>query len=121
MVIRNHTSWALEILPSALYLSGVRQPSRSPSIEFRNVTFGPLVNVSFTIPSGAFAAVVGPTGAGKSTLLGLIAHSNLPEKGAIIIDGDESNIVLADEGSASSRNQPGKTVVMASYRLEPVA
>jgi hypothetical protein len=100
-----------------LYLSGVRQP---PSIEFRDVTFGPLVNVSLTIPSGTFAAVVGPTGAGKSTLLGLIAGSNVPDKGSVIIDGNKADIVLVDEGNAPPRIRPGQTIIMAAYRLEPV-
>jgi ATP-binding cassette subfamily B protein len=94
--------------------------SQPPSIEFRDATFGLLRNVSLTIPSGTFAAVVGPTGAGKSTLLGLIARSNVPDKGSVIIDGNEADIVLFDEGRGPSRIQPGQTVVMATYRLEPV-
>ena len=94
--------------------------SQPPSIEFRYVTFGALRNVSLTISSGTFAAVVGPTGAGKSTLLGLIARSKVPDKGSVIIDGNEADIVLFDEGSGPSRIQPGQTVVMATYRLEPV-
>jgi hypothetical protein len=95
----------------------VNQP---PSIEFRDVTFGPLRNVSLTIPSGTFAAIAGPTGAGKSTLLGLIARSNVPDKGSIIIEGNHADILLVDEGAAPSRIEPRQTVVMATYRLEPV-
>jgi ATP-binding cassette, subfamily B, bacterial len=95
----------------------VRQPAL---IELRDVSFGPLRNVSLTVPPGAFAAVVGPTGAGKSTLLGLIARSNTPETGTVIVDGDRSDIVLIDEGKGASKIKPGQTVVMATYRLEPV-
>ena len=94
--------------------------SQAPSIEFREVTFGPLKNVSLTIPAGVFAAVVGPTGAGKSTLLGLIAQSNKPEKGSVIIEGNKTDIVVVDEDSPPPRTPRGKTLVVAAYRLEPV-
>jgi len=93
--------------------------SQAPSIEFRDVTFGPLKNVSFKIPPGSFAAVVGPTGAGKTTLLGLITRANVPDKGSVIIDGNEADIVLVDEGNAPPRIRPGRTVIMATYRLGP--
>ena len=94
--------------------------NRPPSIEFRNVTFGPLENLSLIIPSGAFAAVVGPTGAGKSALLGLIAGTSVPREGSVVIDGNPADIVLIDEGKAPSRTPPRQTIVMADYRLEPV-
>ena len=93
--------------------------SRAPSIEFKDVTFGPLKNVSLKIPPGSFAAIVGPTGAGKTTLLGLIQRTNAPEKGSVLIDGNEADIVLVDEGNAPPRIRPGRTVVMATYRLGP--
>jgi hypothetical protein len=94
--------------------------SQAPSIEFRDVTFGLLENVSLKIPSGAFAAVVGPTGAGKTTLLGLIAQTIVPDKGSVNIHGKLSDIVLVDEGILPAHVQPGETLVVASYRLEPV-
>ena len=75
--------------------------------------------MSFTIPSGAFAAVVGPAGSGKSTLLALIARTQLPENGSVIIVGDPADIILIDEGRVPSRKPAGKTVVVAAYRLEP--
>jgi hypothetical protein len=94
---------------------------QGPSIELRNVTFGVLHDVSLSIPSGAFGAVVGPTGAGKSTILGFIAGTIPPAKGSVFIDGDRSNIVLIDEDDAPCGRQPGKTVVVAAYRLALVA
>lgn len=68
------------------------------SIEFRNVGFHfptsgadvprwVLEDVSFVIPSGATAGVVGATGSGKSALIDLIARVYDPQKGEILIDG----------------------------------
>ena len=46
-----------------------------------------LHGVSFTVPSGAFAAVLGPSGSGKSTLLRTIAGLHAPLEGAIVVGG----------------------------------
>lgn len=68
-------------------------------IELRRVTFrydenlAPVLNdVTFTIPDGELALVIGPTGAGKSTLLGLL-NGLVPHfsggtlTGSVIVDG----------------------------------
>lgn len=78
------------------------------SIEFRNVSFHfPIVgkdeprwvlqDVSFTIPSGATAGIVGATGSGKSALIDLIARVYDPQKGDVLIDGVPINRVPLDE------------------------
>jgi iron(III) transport system ATP-binding protein len=46
-----------------------------------------LRGVSFTVPHGQLAAVLGPSGSGKSTLLRVIAGLNTPLEGAVVIDG----------------------------------
>lgn len=46
-----------------------------------------LHGVTFTVPSGAFAAVLGPSGSGKSTLLRVIAGLHTPLEGAIVVGG----------------------------------
>jgi ABC-type multidrug transport system ATPase subunit len=46
-----------------------------------------LVDVSFSLPSGAVAALVGGNGAGKSTLLPLIAGALRPDEGEISLFG----------------------------------
>lgn len=45
-----------------------------------------LSNISFTVDSGEFLAVVGPSGCGKSTLLSLISGLLKPSEGTILID-----------------------------------
>jgi ATP-binding cassette subfamily B protein len=78
------------------------------SIEFRDVSFHfpatgtdeprwVLKDVSFTIPSGATAGIVGATGSGKSALIDLIARVYDPQKGEVLIDGVPiSNVPLEE-------------------------
>ena len=63
-------------------------------IEFRDVRFrhpgtdrDVLRDVSFHIPAGATAAIVGPTGSGKSTVVSLLARLHDPTEGAVLVDG----------------------------------
>lgn len=46
-----------------------------------------LSNISFTVTTGEFLAVVGPSGCGKSTLLSLLSGLLEPEEGSVLIDG----------------------------------
>lgn len=48
-----------------------------------------LRDVSFTIPDGHFAAVIGPSGAGKTSLLRLVAGLDRPDGGRVLIDGHD--------------------------------
>ena len=62
-------------------------------VAFENVSFGyevshpALKNLSFRIPAGGTAAIVGPTGAGKTTALSLLYRAYDPSEGRITIDG----------------------------------
>jgi len=57
-------------------------------IELRNVSVrGALRRINAKATGGARIAVVGPNGSGKSTLLGLIGRMFDPDKGRIMIDG----------------------------------
>jgi phospholipid/cholesterol/gamma-HCH transport system ATP-binding protein len=43
------------------------------------------------IPRGKITAIMGPSGCGKTTLLRLIGGQLLPQKGSVIVDGEEVN------------------------------
>jgi iron(III) transport system ATP-binding protein len=47
-----------------------------------------LTDVSLSVPSGGFAAVLGPSGSGKTTLLRLLAGFDPPDRGRIALDGE---------------------------------
>jgi subfamily B ATP-binding cassette protein MsbA len=76
---------------------GHEQPlpvSRAPKVEFDRVSFAyptdePVVvlhDVSFTVPGGSKAVLVGGSGAGKSTLMSLIPRFYDVQQGAIRVD-----------------------------------
>ena len=79
----------------------VEQPDAKPlkldkgEIEFRDVTFAydpdnvVLKGVSLTVPSGKTVALVGPSGSGKSTLVNLALRFFDPQKGEVLIDGQD--------------------------------
>ena len=58
-------------------------------VDFRFNEGAPLVvkNVSFSVPAGSFAGIVGRSGSGKSTIMKLLPRLYEPEAGRILIDG----------------------------------
>jgi branched-chain amino acid transport system ATP-binding protein len=63
-------------------------------LEVRNVSktydgFRALSQVSLEVAPGTCLAVVGPNGAGKSTLFAVIGGQTRPDRGAVLIDGDD--------------------------------
>ena len=67
-------------------------------IEVKNVTktygkkqnaFRALKDVSLTIPDGASIAILGKSGSGKSTLMHAMSGLDRPEKGEVVIDGED--------------------------------
>jgi len=54
-----------------------------------------LRGVTFNVPVGQFAAVIGPPGAGKSTLMRLLAGLDRPTTGSVIVAGPD--VLLADD------------------------
>lgn len=46
-----------------------------------------LSDITFTVNSGDFVAIVGPSGCGKSTLLNLLAGMITPESGTLLLNG----------------------------------
>jgi len=99
---------ARPLLDVALPVQHLPPTNAGRSIEFRNVSFhfpveagaAPrwvLHDVSFTIPSGALAGIVGATGSGKSALIDLIARIYDPQRGEILVDGVPITHVPLDE------------------------
>ena len=83
----------------------VRDPDNAPQLHlsagevcFENVHFAYkdraiLRGVSFTVPAGKRVAIVGPSGAGKSTISRLLFRFYDPDKGRVLIDGQDIRTV----------------------------
>lgn len=70
-----------------------RDGSRPPVIELQGVTLSfdqPILeDVSFTADEGETVVIVGESGTGKSTALKLILRLLIPERGRVLIDGED--------------------------------
>jgi spermidine/putrescine transport system ATP-binding protein len=85
-------------------------------LDIRNVTrrFGAMTavdNVSVSIESGEFFTLLGPSGCGKTTLLRMIAGFDMPDAGAILLEG-------RDMAGTAPERRPIHTVFQ-SYALFP--
>jgi len=69
-----------------------------------------LKNISLTIPQGGKIVIIGPSGSGKTTLLQLLMHYFDPEQGSVLLAGQDTRQLDADElmscfGVLSQRSQ----------------
>ena len=76
-----------------------------------------LRDVSFSVPGGAFVAIVGPSGSGKTTLLGLLAGLDTPSRGSVLIDGVNITTLSEDERAQLRGEKVG--FVFQSFQLIP--
>ena len=76
-----------------------------------------LRDVSFTVPDGAFVAVVGPSGSGKTTLLGLLAGLDVPTHGSVLVDGEDLTRLSEDRRAQLRGAKVG--FVFQSFQLIP--
>lgn len=72
-------------------------------------------NISLDIAAGEFLSIMGPSGCGKSTLLNIMGLLDLPSKGEIKIDEQDTGH-LSDKKLASFRNQK-LGFIFQSYHL----
>ena len=77
-----------------------------------------LDNVSFTVPKGQMAAVVGPSGSGKSTLLHILGGVDRPTSGKVYLDGQDVFAQNANNLAIFRRRQVG--LIYQFYNLIPV-
>jgi subfamily B ATP-binding cassette protein MsbA len=89
------------IKPSVV--SGTRHVNQiSKGIQFEGVSFSypgtpVLESIELLIPKGSTTALVGPSGGGKSTLADLVLRFYDPQKGRVLLDGqDLRDFVLSD-------------------------
>jgi putative ABC transport system ATP-binding protein len=76
-----------------------------------------LRDVNFTIPDGAFVAIVGPSGSGKTTLLGLLAGLDVPSSGRVLLDGTDLSLLSEDKRAQLRGAKVG--FVFQSFQLIP--
>jgi len=74
-----------------------------------------LQEVSFAIPRGQFAVIIGPSGSGKSTLLALLAGLDRPTSGSVIIQGQAIESLPEDQLALLRRQKVG--FVFQSFHL----
>jgi len=75
--------------PGALALNSVRGDIAFENVTLRHDRADILSGVSFTIPSGTFCAILGPSGVGKSTLADLLVRLLDPDSGSISLDSHD--------------------------------
>ena len=74
-------------------------------------------NVSVTVPTGEFLALLGSSGSGKSTLLNLIAGLDRPSSGSVMAHGQDLSKMSSLEVARYSHQTVG--MVFQSFNLLP--
>ena len=74
-------------------------------------------DISFTVPEGKFASIVGKSGSGKSTLLAILGALDTPTAGEIKVDGQD--IAKMKEGQQVKYRSQKIGFVFQNYNLIP--
>jgi len=74
-------------------------------------------DVSFQVPDGTFASIVGPSGSGKSTLLCLLGGLDKPSGGSVTVGGE--NISALKDHSLIKYRAKNVGFVFQGYNLVP--
>lgn len=74
-------------------------------------------DISFTVPEGMFAAIVGKSGSGKSTLLALLGALDRPTSGSVKVNGRDVTALSDRELTKYRRQTIG--FVFQQYNLVP--
>lgn len=91
-----------------------------PALELHELrkAYGPLAvlhGVNLSVPTGKLVFIIGPSGSGKSTLLRCCNLLEVPESGAVMVDGKD--ITLSGVNLNDLRQQVG--MVFQSFNLYP--
>jgi len=78
--------------PPAIVVRGLSKTIENPSARVEI-----LRDVSFEIPAGQFAVIMGASGSGKSTLLGLLAGLDNATSGTVVVDGVDISRMKEDD------------------------
>jgi putative ABC transport system ATP-binding protein len=76
-----------------------------------------LDNISLSLPTGSFTAVMGPSGSGKSSLLQCAAGLDRPDSGTVLVDGETMTGATEAELTKFRRNRIG--FIFQQYNLLP--
>jgi putative ABC transport system ATP-binding protein len=98
--------------PPAIIVRGLSKTIENPSARVEI-----LRDVSFEIPAGQFAVIMGASGSGKSTLLGLLAGLDTVTSGTVVLDGIDISQMREDELARLRGRKIG--FVFQSYQLVP--
>ncbi|MGD8374362.1 MAG: ABC transporter ATP-binding protein [Candidatus Woesebacteria bacterium] len=74
-------------------------------------------NVSFKVPQGCFASIIGKSGSGKSTLLSLLGALDKPSSGKIVVGGKD--IADMNERAVNTYRRKEIGFVFQNYNLVP--
>lgn len=74
-------------------------------------------DITFSIPQGCFASIIGKSGSGKSTLLSLLGALDKPTEGSIAVDGKDITRFSERALNAYRRKEIG--FVFQNYNLVP--
>ena len=81
----------------------------------KSETVHALRGVSFDVPEGDYAAIMGPSGSGKSTLLNLLGCLDQPSGGSLFLGEDDISTMTDDELAEIRSQRIG--FVFQSYNL----
>lgn len=76
-----------------------------------------LRNVSLSLPTGSYTAVMGPSGSGKSTLLNLVGCLDTPTEGSVHVAGQEVTALGESDRATVRGRQVG--FVFQTFNLMP--
>jgi len=76
-----------------------------------------LDNISFTIPDGTTVAIIGKSGSGKSTLMHAMSGLDRPERGEVVIDGE--NILTLKQRKIDAFRASKMSFIFQSFFIQP--